>query len=660
MKPPDREFISESEEILEDAVNLLLGIQESPEGQANPDSINALFRGMHTIKGMAGLYGYQGLSDLSHALESILDNIRLGRAELSGDVTGFLFESVDLLKSLLRDAGSGAAEKDTDVSEHVSRIDGFRKSLRGADKTQPLEGIIDGEIIRTLSEYEEHRLKVSLKEGRGVYSLRQVLPFDDFDTRLREVAARVKKLGELISTMPVSEGVPDGSMGFELILGSSLSAAGVRKALGMEVRELVRRKNKSASSGPAEVAEAKQEKASSSTLRVDISKIDRVLNTIGELSVMKNTLRGLWTEMSETYGHGPLMLGLYRVVQGLERENERLQQQVLDIRMVPVDQIFRKLAQVVRRYSKSLGKKMQLLTFGEDTEIDKHLAEELIDPLMHIVRNAVDHGIEPAKERRAVGKKISGSIEIKAFQRGNNVVVEVRDDGKGLDREEITRKAAEKGIINIKKCSDIEDREIYDLLFSPGFSTRDTVSEVSGRGVGLDIVKEKLSALGGTVEVWSELGSGTAFMLTLPITLAIVKALLVRTGGEKFAVPLSSIFETVDVEHGDIIKAEDRKIYRLRDEELPVASLADLFRLPGGAAEKSFAVVAGHGARRICLLVDELIGRSEVVIKSLGGYLEGVKGIGGAAEIGKDDVVLVLDVESIVEETLAGEGVSHV
>jgi two-component system chemotaxis sensor kinase CheA len=352
------------------------------------------------------------------------------------------------------------------------------------------------------------------------------------------------------------------------------------------------------------------------------------------------------------------MLNLYSLAQDFERTIAKLQQQVLQIRMVPLGQMFGKLSQILRRSSKSLGKKINLAVFGEHTEIDKHIAEEVMDPLVHIMRNAIDHGIEPARERASAGKEKAGNIKLKAFQRGNNVVIEISDDGRGIDAEMIRRKAMEGGLL--KDGDALSDQEGLDILFPPGFSTKESASEVSGRGVGLDIVREKLSSLGGAVEVKSEPGVGTTFTLILPITLAIVKALLVRVGSQKFAVPLSSISETVSVEQDHIRKRENRDVYILKDEILPVETLKDMFELPGHQADRPFVVVVGHGKRRRGFVVDELLGQSEVVIKSLGGYFEGLRGIAGAAEIGKDEVILVLDVESLIEESMAREGAAHV
>jgi len=363
--------------------------------------------------------------------------------------------------------------------------------------------------------------------------------------------------------------------------------------------------------------------------------------------------------MSDELLHSPFIRDVHKISQTLERKLSELQDEVLSIRMVPIGQMFTRLAQVIRRYSRETGKKIDITLYGEDTELDKSLAEEIVDPLMHLVRNSIDHGIEQAEKRKIKGKKEHGTIILKAYQRGNYVVIEVTDDGRGIDVEKIRLKASQMGLID--PDVDMEEREFIDFIFTPGFSTKDAVSEISGRGVGLDVVKEKLSALGGFVEVSTEKGSGTTFTLTLPITLAIIKALLVKVGPDKFAIPLTAISETVVVERKDIQTIEWRDVYYIRGEMLPIISLSKIFDIETPQNDMAFAVVVGYGKRKVGLLADEILEQQEIVIKSLGGYLKNISGFAGAAEIGRHEVVLVLDVESIIEKALLKqEGLSYV
>ncbi|NIR13905.1 MAG: chemotaxis protein CheA, partial [Desulfobacterales bacterium] len=332
------------------------------------------------------------------------------------------------------------------------------------------------------------------------------------------------------------------------------------------------------------------------------------------------------------------------------RRLSELKDQVLQIRMVPVSQIYAKLGQALRRASRALEKDVLLEVFGEDTEIDKFLAEEVLDPLVHIVRNALDHGIETEKDRTALGKTRRGTIKIRSFQQGNNVVIEVSDDGRGINPEEVETKARDRGLI--RKNQQLSTEDIFELLFRPGFSTSESVSEISGRGVGLDVVKEKLSALGGLVELKSRKGLGTTVILTLPITLAIVKAMIVRAGKDRFAVPLSSMSETLIMEKEKIREVEKTRYYDLRGEILPLKGLHELLGLRDNPADRPFAVVAGMGEKKIGLLVDELAGQQEIVIKPIGEYFEGVRYFAGAAEISRQEIILVLDIEAIVTDVL--------
>jgi len=659
MKSSESDFIAECEDILEEAGRLLLEIQESAErGRINPDSINALFRAMHTLKGLAGLFGHDDISEISHALESLLDDIRLGKSEMTNDAINLFLNFTDTLRKLI----SKPKEERTDVKAYLDEIDTFRTSGKAKRKEEGMESLVDESIMRVLSEYEEHRLKTNIKEGMGVYMIKPIFPLTEFDTALGELTDRIKAMGELISTMPTTEDVPDGSIGFNLMFGSPELLDTLTTDLGYEVEELVPAKG--AELAPETVVptggdmSAEVLKTSTSMVRVDINKLDRILNTIGEISLSRHAIRRIWTEMTEQYGHSPLVIDVYKVSQNLERKIEELQDQMLEIRMVPVGQIYRRLSQVIRRYSREVGKKIDLKMFGEDTEIDKYLAEEIVDPLVHIVRNAIDHGLETQEERIKAGKSEVGEVILRATQRGNHVVVEVTDNGRGIDPERLKKKAVEKGLIDAG--TDLNRKDIMELMFLPGFSTKDVVSEVSGRGVGLDIVKDKLGSMGGFVDVTSEKGEGTTFTLTLPITLAIIKVLMVKVGGETYGVPLSSISETLTIEHSTLQSIENRKVFNLRGDLLPVTWLRDVFGLPGEAGERSFAVIVGFGDRRMGLLVDELLGQHEVVIKTIGEYLDDIKGLAGAAEVGRHEIVLVLDIEGIIEECTTRKGALHV
>ncbi|HYA31815.1 MAG TPA: chemotaxis protein CheA [Thermodesulfovibrionales bacterium] len=656
MKSSKKDFVAEAGELIEEAERLLIEIQETSATGINPDTINALFRAVHTIKGISGLFGFRDVADFSHAFESLLDDLRLGRIEVTEELIRFLFSNSDILRNVIEDI---EAEKEHDLSGPLKNIEAFRSATKGSEGGEKIEEVlarIDSAILKVLSEYEEHRLKANIRDGKGIYLAKAVFDLNGFDTALNDLTSRIKSLGEQVSALPTSDNLPPDSIGFNVLFGSGKSADEIRQALNLPVDELIMRK----AEAPAVSLPKMQEssiKSSSTYVRVDIEKLDRILNTISELNLARAATNRIGIEMAEQLGHSPLVADVFKISQTFERKIADLKEQVLEIRMIPVGQIFSRLGQVIRRYSRDSGKQIDLTLYGEDTEIDKYLAEEIVDPLMHIVRNAIDHGIETAEERKKAGKKESGTIMLKAFQRGNHVVIEARDDGAGIDLEKVKKKAFEKGLL--LEGDEPSNREVLDFIFMAGFSTKATVSEISGRGVGMDVVREKLSTLGGFVEVETERGQGTAFILTVPITLAILKALMVRIGPERFAIPLTSMSESLLIEHKEVQTIEGKEVFNLRGEMLPMVSAARMFGLEGDASDRSYAVVVGYGERRLGLFVDELIGQHEVVIKSLGGYFGGLRGFAGAAEIGKHEVILVIDVESVIEESLFRQRATH-
>ena len=658
MKSSKKDFYEESEDLLEEAERLLLQIQETSSTGINPDSINSLFRTIHTIKGISGLFDLQEITDFSHSFESLLDDIRLGKLGVSEDVVKFLFYNLDILKRTVKERESKGAQ---DVNEFIQSIESFRNSSRQGDDSHRIEAVmqkIDRSLLKVLTEYEEHRLKANIKEGKGIYMGKVVFSFTDFERGLKELIEMVKTQGELISTLPTSTNVPADSIGFHLLFGSNHRPDELTQALSLEIETLI-----PCGPGPPKphaslpgTARADSLKSITTSVRVDIEKIDGILNTLSEISLTKAAINRIATEMAETYGHASLVIDVFKVSQIFGKRVAELQEQILEIRMIPIGQIFSRLSQVVRRYARDMGKQVDLILSGEDTEIDKYLAEEIVDPLMHIIRNAIDHGIETPEERARAGKREVGMINLRASQKGNHIVIEVKDDGAGIDIEEVKKKAREKGILFPENEGD--EKEVLNLLFLPGFSTKSEVSEVSGRGVGLDVVRQKLPLFGGLAELMTEKGKGTTFILTMPVTLAIQKALIVKSGPEKYAIPLTSVSETLVIAHEELQMIEEREVYNLRGEMLPVIRLSEIFGTEGNATDRSFAVVIGYGERRIGLLVDELIEQHEIVIKSLGDYFKGITRFTGAAETGRYEVILVVDVESLIKEFLGHQRAS--
>jgi two-component system chemotaxis sensor kinase CheA len=646
MKSSKKDFIIEAEEIIANVNNSLLELHN----EFNPDTLNSVFRFIHTLKGLSGLFGLKGITDLSHTLESLLDDLRLEKIELSDSMINFMFHNIDILKNLISQT---AEEKEIDdVTSAVQEIESFRKSAVSKNKEISLEDLnISPSILKILSEYEEHRLKNNVKKGKGLYLVKAVFNMADFAPQLESLNKDLKSIGEVIATLPVSEDVPENALGFNLLFGSFSEIDDIKsktKSTDIKIISTPQRTKNEKDVSPVLIGKDISLKSTTNTVRVDIEKLDRILDTISELVLAKGAVVRIGTEFSEKTVYTPLTVDFHRISQILDRKLAELQDYILELRMVPFSQIFARLAQVVRRYTREIAKEIEVVFFGENTKIDKQLAEEIIDPLIHLIRNAIDHGIESKDERKGTGKKEHGTITIKAFPEGSKVVVTIRDDGAGIDAEKVLRSALENDLIS--EDQELGSKEIFNLIFLQGLSTKKEANEVSGRGVGMDIVKEKITSLGGFIDVESEKENGTTFTLTLPITLAVIKALIVQVSSEKFAVPLTSISETFFIDDDKIQTIEGREVVERRGEMLPLLRVADIFKLEQKPEKECFAVEIGLGNRRLGLLVDNLLEQTEVVIRPLGEHLNDIIGLCGAAEIGRHEIVLVLDVEALMEE----------
>ncbi|MEF9425759.1 MAG: chemotaxis protein CheA [Candidatus Mariimomonas ferrooxydans] len=652
MKTSKKDFIVEAEDIINTANNGLLELQ----GTFNPDTLNSVFRAVHTLKGLSGLFGFQGITDLSHNLESVLDDLRLDKIKFTDNTVAFIFKNMDILKNLVTRVSED--KEIDDVSDAIKDIESFRVSAKSESRDLNLEDLgISPSILKVLSEYEGHRLKSNIKDGKGIYSIKAVFSLIDFATGLEALNSKMKESGEIMATLPNSEGVPDGSIGFNLLFGSSSKIDDIKSKAAPAVIEEIYDSKKSEPETKPSVSKAQEVslKSTSNTIRVDIGKLDKILNTVGELVMAKGALVRIGAELAENMAYHPLTADVYKIAQTLERKLAELQDQILELRMVPFSQIFMRLSQVIKRHIREVGKKIELELYGEDTEIDKLLAEEIIDPLVHIIRNAIDHGIEQSDKRISLGKQESGRVTLKAFSKGSNVMVTAQDDGAGIDPDKILRNAIERKMISEDQV--LKPKEIIDLIFIPGLSTKEVANEVSGRGMGMDIVKEKITSLGGFVDVESEIGEGTRFILTLPITLAIIKALIVDVENEQFAIPITSIMETLSVRPEKIQTIEGREVIELRGEMLSLLNVADVFLLEKKPKDEYFVVVVGVGGKRLGLLIDNLTEQTEIVVKPLGDHLKNIRGFAGAAEIGRHKIVLVLDVDAMMEEAFSKKNI---
>ncbi len=661
-----REFVSEVEDVLDqlrEGVADLLDVRASC-GEADPELVNRMFRSAHSLKGAAGSFGFEALGELAHRVEDLLDALRMGRVALESPAVALLDEATGALAALLAEGHAQHEAASVAAVDLIARIEAALcppASDRGSDD----ELLLEEPIRRALTEYEEHRVRENVRRGRHLHLLETTLDIQQFEDGLAELSRAAREAGEVISTLPAPGDAPETEIRFSLLVASGLDREAFRSRLhvdGVSVRCVHegRRVPEAAppdserplpTEPPPGTGELASLKSISGTVRVDTRKLDELMNLVGELVIQRSAIGALARRLASEPDTARLGAELSKLHQGLDRKLQDLQTSVLDARMVPLAQVFEKLSRVVRRLRRDLGKDVRLEIRGGDTELDKLIVEDLVDPLLHVVRNAFDHAIESAEERRQAGKPGEGCIRIEAFQRGNHVVIRVADDGRGIDGEAVQRKAVERGLLAPDESP--SRKRLVEALLAPGFSTRATVTETSGRGVGLDVVRTNVTALGGLLDLDWKRGQGTTVSFTLPITLAIVQALVVRVGGERFAIPLASVLETLLVEPEAIQRSERRELLNLRGEPLVLHRLARAFGLPEERdAGEVHVVVVGIGGARLGLRVDALEGKHDAVVKPIQGPVRELHGIAGATELGGQTAILVLDVSALVEDVV--------
>jgi two-component system chemotaxis sensor kinase CheA len=676
------EFFSEAQEIIETLSRNLLALDAAQKaGKDDPSLINEAFRAVHTLKGLAGLFGAIRLGAFSHRLEDLLDDLRLGRIDLRPEVLDVLFSTVDAYGRILQIEKEGRDEDLPSVDELFRRLDRLGASVeRGASPVGDYE--LDPGMLAVLTEYEEHRLRTNIEQNLKLYRLRVQFDLSTIDKALDDMKDRAKRHGEIITYLPTGEATGADAIELDLLLASRDDLATLIGSLGADnvvIEESPRRRRSvppsvapmrgNATGGAASKVDGSLERIAepgalesgpslrslTQTVRVDIRKLDHLMNIVGELSIVRSALSRV-AERLRGEGSRQLATELMRLHRNFDRRLGEMQDGILEVRMVPLGQVFDRLARVVRQISRDLGKEIRLVITGAETEIDKLIVEELSDPLMHMIRNAIDHGIESAERRAAVGKPLAGTIALNAFQKGNHVMIEVEDDGRGIDEVALVEKAIEGGKIARHEAGELGRDEILALIFVPGLSTRAQVDDLSGRGVGMDIVKTNINKLGGVIDVHSETGIGTKMAITLPITLAIVSALLVRVHDQIFAIPLSTVSEALSFDPSQVHKVESREVITVRGSSLPISDLGRLLGLPEPLEDRRrrFVVVAALGNRRLGLVVDHLYGQEDIVIKPLGASLSRVRGFAGATELGDQRVGLVLDSGAVIEEVLSG------
>jgi two-component system chemotaxis sensor kinase CheA len=689
-----REFLAEAEEVVELLGSELADLADMADsGELNPDLLNSIFRGAHSLKGLAGMFGFTEISVLSHNMENLLDSLRLGKINLEQGPMKVLFGAHELLTSLVRSVEVGGSARTEEITACVSRINACLAPPPEKQSTDsPLEQLgLPERVLGALTEYEEHRLLDNLKKGRNIFNVHTSFDLTTFDQELALVSDVLKPCGEIISTLPSMGGNMETHIDFDILFGSTrpigelqglfendaiavtcLGTTGANPAGGTSVSPparggdvsratndlvlqpppapLVAAETATAAASSSEDA-AQSAKSMSRTVRVDIGKLDELMNIVGELVLAHSSISGIANAMRNE-GYSRLAIDLSKAAKGLERKLADLQKGVMEIRMIPVGQLYEKMSRIIRKISREQGKKVDLKFFGADTELDKLIVEDISDPMMHIIRNAIDHGIESPGKRLSSGKEEKGTICISSYQKGNHVVIEVEDDGNGIDLDKVKTKALQKGLVT--DITSISDREALDFIFMPGFSTTDNVSEVSGRGVGMDVVRNNIAAVSGMVDIETTKGQGSRFIITLPITLAIIKALIISCAGRTYALPITSVMESLLMTDADIRTVERKEVIQLRDQTLPLLRLESFFTMTRSTERprEFYVVVVGVAEKRLGIVVDDLLGQQDIVIKSLGDAFKRFRGISGAADLGDQRTILVLDVGGMINETI--------
>lgn len=691
-----RDFLAEAEEVVEELSSRLGELSDMAEqGTWDPDLLNAIFRDAHSLKGLAGMFGFAVVSEVAHHTETLLDWLRMGKVSLTRQVLEILFNSAELLTTLMRSTLDDTLEQHREAVEaHAAAIAACMAPAPLSTPVSPLQKLgLPAQMTGSLTDYEEHRLKENLGKGRFIHVVHASFELLTFDEGLNDLTSRLKGCGEVISTLPSVGENMETHIDFDLLAGTDLDREQLASVLEGMLADITFSGGGSVPEAPSAPESAKEEtsppellpgtakpvavlpvysenetapvfsgsdeplsaKSMSRTVRVDIGKLDELMNIVGELVLAHSSIAALANRM-RAEGFSRMAIDLGKAAKGLDRRLGDLQKGVMDIRMIPVGQLYEKMSRIVRKISREQGKKIDLKLFGAETELDKLIVEDIADPLMHIIRNAIDHGIESPEKRLEAGKSERGVVRISSFQKGNHVVIEVEDDGGGINVEKIKKKALEKRLV--QDISGLTDKEALELIFLPGFSTADTITDVSGRGVGMDVVRNNIAAVSGMVDIETWPGRGSRFTIVLPITLAIIKALIVFCAGRTYAVPITSVIESLILSPSDIRTVEGREVISLREHTLPIVRLENFFRIErtGICPGDQYVVVVGVAEKRLGLVVDDLLGQQDIVIKPLGGAFKALRGISGAADLGDQRTILVLDSGSIISELMRSGG----
>lgn len=680
-------FIEESKEHLQSCSDNLLVLENNPEDLS---IVNEIFRSAHTLKGMAATMGFEDLADLTHKMENVLDAIRNEKIPVDSNILDIVFESVDHLEAMIMDVAEGGDGK-RDVSETVAKLKAIEAGEPIPTNTQPQQEVAadvaveESTPVRNLiyDEYDITVLQQSKEQGYNVFEISISLRADCLlkAARVYMVFEVLEKNGEVLKSFPSVEKLEDEQFdqSFQVTYITKDSAEDIQKKINKvseidEVivvpltaemikdsskEELVSKQQQQQESQPvAQVAQKTPEKkapvtkekstakqsAHNKTIRVSIERLDILMNLFEELVIDRGRLQSIATDVDHSE--------LSETVERMSRTMGDLQNIVLTMRMIPVETVFNRFPKMVRSLSRELNKKIKLEIIGAETELDRTVIDEIGDPLVHLIRNSVDHGIESPEERRAKGKPEEGTVVLRAYHSGNYVFIEIEDDGAGINKDKVLNKALAKGVVTPETAAMLTDKQINELILESGFSTAEKVTDVSGRGVGLDVVKTTIQSLGGSISIDSQQGIGSKFSIQLPLTLSIISVMLVEIEQEIYAVPLSSIIETSIIKKSDILNAHNQKVIDFRGKVVPLVFLDEVFEVPRKEDiddEFLSIVIVRKGDNLAGLVVDSFIGQQEIVLKSLGNYLKNIFAISGATILGNGKVALIVDVNALMK-----------
>lgn len=644
------DFLIEAFEMNEQLDQDLVELEHNPE---DLNLLNRIFRVAHTIKGSSSFLNLNILTHLTHNMEDVLNRARKGEIKITPDIMDVVLRSIDLMKTLLvtiRDTGSDTNNgKENEIEEVVKKLQAITsQNLEGAKETSGTKEALEKEVKK--ENKKENQTETKAPTAENLTSDNPLADEPDLDyanMSAEEVEAEIERL---LNKRQEADKERRAQKKQEYQAKPKQEVAPAKETPKTETPKAPKAETKAKAK-----ADTEENKTPSigveQTVRVDVRRLDHLMNLIGELVLGKNRLIRIYSDVEERYDGEKFLEELNQVVSSISAVTTDLQLAVMKTRMQPVGKVFNKFPRMVRDLSRELGKSIELIIEGEETELDKSIVEEIGDPLIHIIRNSCDHGIEPLEERRRLNKPETGKVQLSAYNEGNHIVIKISDDGKGLNPVMLKEKAIEKGVISERDAESMSDREAFNLIFKPGFSTAKVVSNVSGRGVGMDVVKTNIEKLNGIIEIDSEVGVGTTQKLKIPLTLAIIQALLVGVQEEYYAIPLSSVLETVRISQDEIYTVDGKSVLRLRDEVLSLVCLSDIFKVDAILESNSdvYVVIIGLADQKIGVIVDYLIGQEEVVIKSLGYYLKNTRGIAGATVRGDGKITLIVDVGAMME-----------